>query len=321
MKPAQRSTFYGVQSLRMAQEIFNHLIISSTTDSNYSLAHSRSHSSTYLLSNSFPDKFSRPRLADSQTHSIAIPSDLIFGQQRLQSYTDEVMANNAGIPVLSSQSKTTDSSGLSSAGMTTVQPPQGTRTIPAPNIVDVDLYLQQNTPLEKAKSARVQSELGGSLVGGAPDNTLHGLTYEEQEQQEALREETFGTKRSAASTGVFMTECQSRALTPVWDIREDPSRYDRWIGTVKVAGQKIEVYDSQPTKKDVRALLAERALPVVQALGKPSKMGQVQAQAEGEKNDVNWVGKLLGMYFFTGLCLLAVLSSALFLLLMKLSPG
>ena len=280
----------------MADELLKHLVVPSTTDSKYTYLNESSTASantSFTISHRPASSFQLPASHIVTDSTSPQPStNHALEQQQQFTDTERKMSNEMGPQSAAATQEDRYKTANSSPVIAPMDPSQG-KTRPAPpNMIDVDLYLQQNQSLLEERSTKGKRGLDSAK---SPQNPLHpsGQASAEPEGQGEVPEETKGTTHSAASIGVFMSECQKRALTPDWDIREDPSRPQRWIGTVKVAGQTVEAYDSQPTKKSLKALLAKRAIPVVEALERPGKRAKTEGQAESG-GDINWVGKLLG---------------------------
>ena len=96
-----------------------------------------------------------------------------------------------------------------------------------------------------------------------------------------------------------MHECQTRGLVPGWDIFKYPHAPQgtiQWIGSVKVGDKTVNLHEPQPSKKDVKGILAEKSIPMVKMMisrGKPA-LPAFQVDDDG----VNWIGKLLGRLDF-----------------------
>ena len=169
------------------------------------------------------------------------------------------------------------------------QPPSNSQPLSVPpNLIDVNSYLQQNPhPMAetdgkgKGKSAGVDQRNAGTSTDANDDGPSSNMPK--------------GISHPVASTGIFVHTCQTRGIQPVWDIKEAPVKVlgaPRFIGTVTMGDQVVTVNEVQSSKKDVRMLLAERALPVVETMETPTKKAKRTEDEKGE--DINWIGKLLG---------------------------
>lgn len=287
----------------MAEELLRHLIIPSKSDSRFCSSPATSlkpvnsfYQNSYSLSSQPPSLEPDLRHASRVKRSNAA-SDPAGKHYQINSFNynmaDELRER---IPMPSNED-----SYYSATSAPSMQPTNSTQQTTGSNqpsqrldMVDVDAFLQQNAQLLDHVDFKSKSEPSSVTLAVSKTDATN------PEPRESRAYDSFagageGTTRSATITGLFVHECQSRGLSPVWDIKEHPQRFGgavRFIGTVTIANQTLELKEAQPSKKDVRALLARMALPVAEAT---SKVGHGANTAGGEKSeDINWIGKLLG---------------------------
>ena len=181
---------------------------------------------------------------------------------------------------------------------TQVSNPQ--QPITGPSLIDVDRFLQQNSHILD------RTRRQGSSVSAAPGihaSAVNSIPIGFRGGGSQVSGTDKAITRSATIVSTFNETCQTRGLTPVWDIMSAPSPKrpgapaTSYVGAVKIGGQTVVVQEPQPSKKDVKIMLAKRALPVVEVAPKPNKKMKIEKRTKPDRKTVdepNWVGKLLG---------------------------
>ena len=277
----------------MAEELLRHLYIPTATDSHYSLLQQNAASGAISSSQNISTSSNDPlhNVLISQTPSSLSPYALVglaATDPRETARLNYTMANDFRDHIPSQED-----SYYSANSSPAVRPAELCQQAPSVNqlhspLVDLDSYLYQNAHHLAEKSIKGKRSFTGVEQGT-------GRTYTESNAQDAIANVPKGVTRSAASTGIFAQTCQMRGIQPVWDIKEAPLKIPgapRFIGTVTFGDQTVTVNEVQPSKKDVRILLAERALPILETFATPVKKAKLSGDGDGE--EINWVGKLYG---------------------------
>ena len=277
----------------MAEELLRHLYIPSATDSRYSLLQQNTPSGTNSSSQNISAS-SNDSLRDvhiSQNPSSLSPYALVglaATDPREVTRLKHTMADDVQDHILSQ-----DDSYYSANSSPAVRPAEPSQQAPIDrplhsHLVDLDSYLHQNAHHLAEKSTKGKRTFTGVEQG--LERTSTGSNA-----QNPVTDAPKGVTRSAASTGIFAQTCQLHGIQPVWDIKEAPLKVSgapRFIGSVTFGDQTVTVNEVQLSKKDVRTLLAERALPILETFAAPAK--KVKLSGDGDGEEINWVGKLYG---------------------------
>lgn len=294
----------------MAEELLQHLKIPSTTDSRYSSSSPISNIFTNFPFSTFPNPaHCHLQQYASSSYNVSTPylqawvgsraTQRRREKRRRARLRNSKMANDLRehiyVPPHEGPYYSANTSPALQPSEPFGQPSGNNTTIPGPNLTDIESYLQESAHLiidGKARKGKQGSNASKAAATDAIQLTPGGGASQSAE----------GTTRSATSTSILANTCQSKGINLVWDVKAHPQKVqgaEKFIGTLNVGTQTVSVTEPQSSKKDVRALLAERALPIAEEMERPAKKQKSESRESGEGEQVNWVGKLQGALWFS----------------------